>query len=133
MASSRLYKIAHPGTTAAFRTKDASQDETDNVAELGSLAAAFAIKPGIRVGGRGMRLVTALLVVDILLAVAPGRRLLVCLALGVVTLGSGPGFHRVPHRNHYRGDHGPEGSGQVQGVQEVVTINPIPFVEDRSD
>ena len=43
-----------------------------HVAELGSLAAAFAIKPGIRVRGRGMRLVAALLVVEMPLAVGPG-------------------------------------------------------------
>src|SRR4051812_27336757 len=48
-----------------------------HVAELGSLAAAFAIKPGIWVRGRGMRLVTALLVVEIPLAVAPWRGWLV--------------------------------------------------------
>ena len=48
-----------------------------HVAELGSLAAAFAIKPGIRVRGRGMRLVTALLVVEMPLAVAPWRGWLV--------------------------------------------------------
>ena len=44
-----------------------------HVAELGSLAAAFAIKPGIRVRGRGMRLVAALLVVEMPLAVALAR------------------------------------------------------------
>ena len=48
-----------------------------HVAELGSLAAAFAIKPGIRVRGRGMRLVAALLVVEMPLAVAPWRGWLV--------------------------------------------------------
>src|SRR4030081_1154814 len=75
------FPLRRSGGGCERRTDDAPipvlHQSMSHVAELGSLAAAFAIKPGIRVRGRGMRLVTALLVVEMPLAVAAWRGWLV--------------------------------------------------------
>ena len=46
-----------------------------HVAELGLLAGAFAEQPGVGVGGRGMRVVLALLAMEVALGIAPAARL----------------------------------------------------------
>jgi len=63
-------------------------------AELGGLAAAFAIYLGMRVRRRNMCVVAALLVVEVPFAVAPSPRWLVGAVLGAEALDRSPGFHQ---------------------------------------
>src|SRR3954465_12237226 len=60
--------------------------------QLGFLAAALAVEPGIRVGGRGMGVVAALLAVEVLLAIAPAIRRRARAVLRPEALDAGPGF-----------------------------------------
>jgi len=46
-----------------------------HVAELGLFAGGFAEQPGIGVGGRGMRIVPALLAMEVALRIAPAARI----------------------------------------------------------
>ena len=57
-----------------------------DVGELGLLAFALAIEPGLRVGGRSMGGVTARLAVEVTFAVAATRRRLVRTILGAEAL-----------------------------------------------
>src|SRR6201997_4312080 len=60
------------------------------IGELGRLARTLAVQPSIGVGGRGVRLIAALLAVKIPLTIASGSRRLAAAILGTKALHAGP-------------------------------------------
>src|SRR5215831_21218857 len=75
------------------------------IAKPGGLAWPLAVQSGIGIGGRGVRLIAALLAVKVLLAIAAGRRRRAAAVLGANALDAGPGFdHSVPSTEKWSSD-----------------------------
>src|SRR5919202_2897179 len=71
-------------------------EQVAHVTALGSLPPSLAIEPGIRIGGRGMRLIAPLLPAEVALAVAPRAGRLVAALLGPEAFHAGPGLDQRP-------------------------------------
>ena len=100
MAASRsAVPVAVVGCRVHHQAVAVLHHHMSHVAQLGGLPGRLLVQPGVGIGGRGVRLVAALLAVKIALAVATRRRRLAAAVLRTEALHRRPGLdQRAVHR-----------------------------------